>query len=382
MDEGAFRAAGAEWVGRRRPLSEAEFRHDFGVYPRTLVEISRLKDVAAKVDPKHLLRAFWWLKVYPTDIEVKNHHASDSWFRQKLKETLAVPKDALPEVRCFAVVDALRLLEERTRAFFFSFCFHVSRLEQLPFDQRRQFNATYEPLADSCAFILDTTTIKTFMPKMAHGDWERYGRKFWNGHKKIFGVKLEIAVATQRRPVPLSCTVVPAGIHDMTIARLPGGVFSNVRANERGLGDPGYRGEPDKIYAPPRRNEKAYIAELNKAELGLQRRVEMLNQHIKEFNVLGQTYCKGAVRAYVDLMVIGIVVAKLVYADMLFAQEHSGPVHTTGPIPGPPKPLKVPGPIVGPGARFRFAQQIEQQAKRFTAPRAASTRSIKKRKVV
>ena len=378
IDERAFRAAGAEWVGRGRPLSEAEFRHEFGVYPRTVVEISRLPEVAAKVDPKHLLRALWWLKVYPTDVEVKNHRASDTWFRQKLKETLGVLKDALPEVRCRRATAYAR----RLFVCLFVFPSRLTRSKQLPFDQRRQFNATYESLADNCAFILDTTTIKTFMPKMAHGDWERYGRKFWNGHKKIFGVKLEIAVATQRRPVPLACTVVPAGVHDMTIARLPGGVFSKVRADERGLGDPGYSGEPDKIYAPPRRNQKTYVAELNKVELGLQRRVEMLNRHIKEFDVLGQTYRKGAVRAFVDLMVIGIVVAKLVFADMLFAQEHSGPVHTSGPIPDPPKPLKMSGPVVGPGARFRLAQKIKQQAKRASAPRAASTRSIKKRKVV
>ena len=97
MDDRAFKAAGAEWVGRGRPLTDAEFRHQFGVYPRTVAEISRF-DGVAKLDPKHLLRALWWLKVYPTDVEIKNHRASDTWFRLKLKETLAVLKDALPEV--------------------------------------------------------------------------------------------------------------------------------------------------------------------------------------------------------------------------------------------------------------------------------------------
>jgi hypothetical protein len=262
--------------------------------------------------------------------------------------------------------------------FFSSLCSpHVA---QLPFDHRRDLNATYESLADKCAFILDTTTIKTYMPKMAHGDWDRYGRTFWNGHKRVFGVKLEIAAATQRRPVPLACTVVPAGVHDLTIARMSGGVFANVARGERGLGDPGYRGEPEKIYAPPRRNEKAFVAELNKAELGLQRRVEMLNRHLKEFNVLGQTFRKGAVRAYEDLMVIGLVVAKLVYADMLFAQEFSGPVHTTGPILDPPKPLKATGPVVGAGARYRLARQLKASAKHAEPPRAPSTRAIKRRK--
>jgi hypothetical protein len=101
MDEWALKAAGAEWVGRGRPLTDTEFRHQFGVYPWTVVEISRLKEVV-RLGQKHLLRALWWLKVYPTDVEIKNHRASDTWFRQKLKETLAVLKDALPEV-CMAV---------------------------------------------------------------------------------------------------------------------------------------------------------------------------------------------------------------------------------------------------------------------------------------
>ena len=38
----------------------------------------------------------------------------------------------------------------------------------------------------------------------------------------------------------------------------------------------GYHGEPDKIYAPPRRNEGALVADMNKAELGLQRRREQV----------------------------------------------------------------------------------------------------------
>jgi hypothetical protein len=294
-----------------------------------------------------------------------------------------VPRKAEGDTRCAegraaGGTSLARCLRRCGCAFFFPSSFLT--LLQLPFDKRREHNATHESLADQCAFILDTTTIKTYMPKMAHGDWERYGRMFWNGHKKIFGVKLEIAAATQRRPVPLACTVVPAGIHDMTIARMSGGVFSKLERGERGLGDPGYRGEPEKIYAPPRRNEKAFVAELNKAELGLQRRVEMLNRHLKEFNVLGQTFRKGAVRAYEDLMVIGIVVAKLVYADMLFAQEFSGPVHTTGPVPDPPKPPKRVGPVVGAGARHRLSQQLKAQSKRVEPPRAPSTRAIKRRK--
>jgi hypothetical protein len=350
MDEANLRGLGASWVGRTRPLSVREFRHQFGVYPQTVVEISKLRDVG-RLKPKYLLRALWWLKVYPTDIEIKNHGASDTNFRHKLWEALFVLRDALPEVRIVVVVLA-------------RFCVFFQVCGKLPFHQRRNFNAATESLADQCAFILDTTTIKTYMPHMEHGDWDRFGRAFWNHHKRMFGVKLEIAAATQRRPVPLACTVVPAGMHDLTVARLPGGVFSLMRPGEQGLGDPGYLGEPDKIYAPPRRNMNAFVAELDKSELNLQRRVEMLNRHIKEFNVLGTTYRKGARRAYRDLRVIAVVVTKLVYIDMLFAQEFSGQVHTTGPVPDLPRPIprqKV-LPVQGFGARFRLLKRIQERS--------------------
>ena len=364
MDEAGFRSLGGSWVGRKRPLSALEFRHQFGVYARTVVEISKLRDVA-RLKPKYLLRALWWLKVYPTDVEVKNHGASDTNFRHKLWETLFVLKDALPEV--------CDLRPVRSDMGLFSFVFSRPKL---PFHQRRAFNATTESLADGCAFILDTTTIKTYMPHMEHGDWERFGRAFWNHHKKVFGVKLEIAAATQRRPVPLACTVVPAGMHDLTIARLPGGVLSMLQPGEQGLGDPGYLGEPDKIYAPPRRNMKAFVAELDKSELNLQRRVEMLNRHVKEFNVLGSTYRKGARRAYRDLRVIGLVVTKLVYVDMLFAQEFSGVVHTTGPILDPPlqRQNQRRVPVQGFGARFRLLKRLQEANAKGQRQQASSKR--------
>jgi hypothetical protein len=242
-----------------------------------------------------------------------------------------------------------------------------SYILKLPFDQRRTFNATFESLADSCAFILDTTTVKAYMPQMQHGDWERFGKEFWNHHKKVFGVKLEIAAATQRRPVPVGISVAPAGMHDLAIARRPGGVFSLMQDGERALGDPGYLGEPSKIYAPPRRNMESYVPELDKAELNLQRRVEMLNRHFKTFKVLGTTYRKGAVRAFEDLKLIAIVVAKLVYLDMILNQAHSGDVHTSGPIPDPVS--DVPCVIVGAGVRSRLQAKRNQRSRLMQAAR-------------
>ena len=173
------------------------------------------------------------------------------------------------------------------------------------------------------------------MPSMAHGDWELFGKSFFNYHKGQFGVKAELAVAMQRRPIPLFCSVAPAGMNDLTIARQAGDVFSTLKPGEIGLGDPGYVGQPDRIYAPPRKNMRSYVAEDDKAELTLQRRVEMANQIMKRFKVLGTIYRKGAVHAFEDLKLIVSVVAKLVFWDLFLNQEHGGAIHTSGPVPDP-----------------------------------------------
>lgn len=169
------------------------------------------------------------------------------------------------------------------------------------------------------------------MPKMEHGDFDRYGFMFFNPHKKTFGAKLEIPVAMQRTPFPIGISVLPAGFHDLSIARRRDGVFSRMGPGERAIGDPGYVGQSDKIYAPHRRNMTSYVPELDKMELTLQRRVEMANRHMKTFKTLGTTFRKGAVRAFPDISTIAVVICKLVAMDMLMNQEHSGPIHTTGP---------------------------------------------------
>jgi hypothetical protein len=169
------------------------------------------------------------------------------------------------------------------------------------------------------------------MPKMAHGDFDRYGFLFWNHHKKVFGVKMEVAVAFQRTPIPIGVSVVPAGWQDIEIARLSNGAFAHMSPEERALGDPGYHGNPEKIYAPPKRNMLAFVEHVDKSELDIQRRVELANRYLKEFKCLGTTYRKGAVRAYGDLMLIGVVIAKLVVLEILLNQENYGNVHVTGP---------------------------------------------------
>lgn len=175
------------------------------------------------------------------------------------------------------------------------------------------------------SFILDTTTLRSRMPSMAHGDFERFGKLFWNHHKRVFGAKLEVAVAMQRRPVPIATHVAPAGRSDLRIARE--GIFQQMDHGEIALGDPGYVGQSDHIYAPPRRNMISYVPELDKAELTLQRRVEMANQRIKTFKCVGTIYRKGAVHAYPDLLILGRLVPKLVLLDIIHSPQLAGQIH-------------------------------------------------------
>lgn len=194
---------------------------------------------------------------------------------------------------------------------------------------RDKFNALPKALASSLSFILDTTTIRTYMPSMSQGDFQRWGKRFFNYHKGVFGGKLEVAVALQRHPLPIFTDFAPAGTHDLTMARH--GIFRQMRPGELGLGDPGYGGHSLKIYAPPKRNERLYVDELDKMELTLQRRVEMANRIIKRFACLGSVYRKGAVHAYHDLELLCSLIPKIVFWDLVLNQDRGGSIHMTGP---------------------------------------------------
>jgi len=202
---------------------------------------------------------------------------------------------------------------------------------------RDKFNALPQSLAHSISFILDTTSVRCYMPSMGARDFQKW-KKFFNYHKKVFGAKLEVAVALQRHPLPIRTSLAPAGMHDLTIARQ--GIFREMHPGEIGLGDPGYGGHSAKIYAPPKKNELRYVDELDKVELTLQRRVEMANRIIKRWHCLGEVYRKGAVHAYPDLEVLCSLIPKLVFWDVLLNQQFSGPIHTSGPTPDS-NPLKV-----------------------------------------
>lgn len=215
-------------------------------------------------------------------------------------------------------------------------CVHVSDANsqaQLPWRSRHLFNSLPKFLAQRLSFILDTTTVKTYMPSMDHGDWDLFGKRFFNMHKKMFGAKIQLAVAMQRRPVPIHASVAPAGVQDLGIARQR--ILSQMRPGERALGDPGYLGEPERIYAPPRRNMQSYVEEEDKAELTLQRRVEMANKMLKRFKIIGTTYRKGAVRAYPDIKLVATVIVRLVFWDLFLNQDHGGEIHVSGPRPDP-----------------------------------------------
>lgn len=95
--EGLLREAGV-WIGRKRSLTEMEFRHFYGVYPRTAFEISEMPQISQALSRKWLLRTLWWLKTYPTDEMVKNHQAGDTYLRTKRREVLECLFYGLPEV--------------------------------------------------------------------------------------------------------------------------------------------------------------------------------------------------------------------------------------------------------------------------------------------
>ena len=163
------------------------------------------------------------------------------------------------------------------------------------------------------------------MPSMGPGDFEKWGKQFYNYHKRVFGGKLEVAVALQRHPLPIHSSFHPAGSHDLTIAQQ--GIFRKMLPGEIGLCNPGYGGHASKIYAPPKKNELQYVEELDKVELSLQRRAEMANQIIKRWKCLGSVYRKGAVHAYDDLDLLCSLIPKLVFWDLLLNQEYSGAIH-------------------------------------------------------
>lgn len=60
-----------------------------------------------------------------------------------------------------------------------------------------------------------------------------------------------------------------------------------------------------------------YVAALDKTELTLQRRVELFNERIKNFKILGTRYREAADVAQNKLTVASIVVCKLLSLDQL-----------------------------------------------------------------
>jgi hypothetical protein len=235
---------------------------------------------------------------------------------------------------------------------------------------RERFNALPKSMAQHVSFILDTTTIECYMPSMGPGDFDQWGKRFFNTHKGVFGGKLEVAVALQRHPLPIYAAFQSGGTHDITLARNT--IFREMQADERGLGDPGYGGQSSKIYAPPRRNERGFVAELDKQELTLQRRVEMANAIIKRWLCLGSVYRKGAVRAYPDLELLCSLIPKIVFFDLLLNQDKSGMIHTTGPTPDPaPLPRPIPS---SRSVKFLRKGRISQRASLFHPPIVARKR--------
>jgi hypothetical protein len=109
MNEGAVLRVAASWVGRQT-LTVREFRHQFGVYPRTVCHMHHLLP-----DARWLLKSLWWLKTYPTDQEIINHRASATYFRERLWPCLESLRKHLPEAIFFLWSEISS--EQRRRSF-------------------------------------------------------------------------------------------------------------------------------------------------------------------------------------------------------------------------------------------------------------------------
>lgn len=138
--------------------------------------------------------------------------------------------------------------------------------------------------------ILDTMFVKCYRPPVeSKADFEENWRIWYCGEPKhkAFGFKIEALASVQNRTMLLWYNCCPGGAPDGVIASLPGGLFSRLRDGESVITDQAtsYIGSRF-CKAPPRRNMNAYVEELDKIELSIQRNVERLNKLLRNFAVL------------------------------------------------------------------------------------------------
>jgi hypothetical protein len=95
--------AGAAWVGRTSKLSASVFKNQFGVYPRTVLFVEQM--LGPNADRSLVLRCLWWLKTYPTDVEIANKQVSAADFRKKRQVMCSQLDASLPEVRVFSFLN-------------------------------------------------------------------------------------------------------------------------------------------------------------------------------------------------------------------------------------------------------------------------------------
>ena len=145
------------------------------------------------------------------------------------------------------------------------------------------------------SLILDTLTIHCMSPQpWSEQDFRDNWKQWFSGdpRKGGFGVKVEVAVSVSNHPRLLWFNVAPGGERDGRIAELPGGLFDNLDEDEMVLtdGDVTYQGS-HRCHAPPHRNMRSYVLELDRLELTVQRGVERCNKWIRDW-----AFCASKVR--------------------------------------------------------------------------------------
>jgi hypothetical protein len=98
---------------------------------------------------------------------------------------------------------------------------------------------------------------------------------------------VEAAASIELHPKLLWFNVAPGSVPDGHLAAYPNGFFSHLVAGETVLTDGAstYVGAPHCV-APPHRGMLAFIPELDKVELSLQRNVERVNKMLEDWKFL------------------------------------------------------------------------------------------------
>jgi hypothetical protein len=197
----------------------------------------------------------------------------------------------------------------------------VYGVPQPPFERRLEFHEGPPETRRAYSMILDTMFVKSYAPPVASKvAFQQRWKLWWSGdpRKSGYGIKVEVAVSVSNSPKLVWFNVAPASTPDGYIGKLPGGLFSRMLPNERVITDgaPTYTGSVH-CRAPPHRGQLDYVADLDKAELTVQRGVERCIHLLRAWRILHDQFrMSPAERGYYEkISAAAAVCCKLLALD-------------------------------------------------------------------